>query len=446
MADIDIAVIGAGIAGLTTAYRLTQEGHRVEVFESEDAPGGRMRSSRVDGYTTDRGAETISPYGYPATWEFIRELGLDRGNQIHQIEHPVGLWDQGRNHPWVGHPKGMVLGAGLSVGGRVQSFRSMLGGMRRSGQVDPEWPENSKYGNMTLAEFGERYGQEMVERSLAPIAHTAFGWQPEVSAVAPLLAIMQGTKGIFRWQTYRDGQDTMARTLASRVKVHLSRSVERVVREGEEVRVHFADGTDLTARAAVLTQPSPEIPSIHPGLPDDERPFIEASTFTTMMRVAVRLDRPLEPRRDPSNPRSYAVVLGPNENSLFSGCTIEHNKCPDRVPAGRGLVTLLISPRRVHEVYDLPDEEVLERALDESTHFIDGLRSAYVGHHIVRWPNGLPAAPPAALRLRGRFVRRSPRPIEYAGDWLYLRPSSEAAIASSKLAVDRVHAWLSGQR
>ena len=442
MTDIDIAVVGAGIAGLTTAYRLAQDGHRVEVFESGDEPGGRMRSARIDGYTIDRGAETLAPNGYPATWEFIKELGLDSGDQLHRIAHPVGLWSGDRIHPWVGHPRSAVTGAGLTWRGRLQLVRMLLSGSAGSGKVDPDRPEDSRYGDMTLAEFGDRYGDELVDRCLAPVATAAFGWQPERNAAAPMLAIMQGTKGIYRWQTYRDGQDTMARTLARRLKVHLSTAVERVEREGPGVRLHFADGTSLTARAAVVTLPAPEIPGRCPELPEQERTFLESASFTTMIRVGVMLDRPLEPRRSARQPHLYAFVMAAGEDSLLSGGTVEHNKCPERVPPGRGLVTLLVSPRRAAEVYDLPDDQVLERVTKESERFIDGLRDAYVGHQVTRWHHGLPEAPPKAMALRPGFVRRAAQPIEYAGDWMYLRPSSEAAIASSDLAARRVRSWL----
>ncbi len=40
-----VAVVGAGPAGLTAAYRLAGEGHRVDVFERREAPGGQLWAS-----------------------------------------------------------------------------------------------------------------------------------------------------------------------------------------------------------------------------------------------------------------------------------------------------------------------------------------------------------------------------------------------------------------
>ncbi len=435
-------MVGAGISGLVTAYRLGQLGHRVEVFEADGVAGGRMRCGRIDGYVIDRGAETLAPHGYPATWEMIRELGLESSGAVHRIRHPVALWRDGRSFPWMGHPFSVVGRAGLSRRGWYHMLRLMGPGTLRPGLVDPEWPEQSPFGTLTLSGLGERYGTEILDRMLDPISASAFGWIPERSCAAPLMAIILGTRGIVRWRTYRDGQDTMARVLAERVTVRLSREVTEIKDEGKGVRLTLADGSCVSARAVVITLPSPQISHIYPDMPADERAFLRASTFTSVMRVACMLDRPLEPRRRRFQPRLYAALLATGENPLLVGCTVEHNKCAARAPQGKGLVSLLISPRRVPEFFSAPDEDVVAAVLEEGGKLIEGLREACVGTDVVRWRHALPEAPPEAMRLRGAFVRREPRAVEYAGDWLYLRPSSEAAIASARLAVPRVRAVL----
>ena len=79
--------------------------------------------------------------------------------------------------------------------------------------------------------------------------------------------------------------------------MHLSTPVAEVKRVGGGARVELADGTSRTARAVVLTLPAPQVPAIYPDVPEAEAAFLRASTFSSVMRVAVMLDRPLEPRR-----------------------------------------------------------------------------------------------------------------------------------------------------
>ena len=54
--NYNIAVIGAGISGLSAAAYLAKEGYNVEIFEKNSTPGGRARQFKTDnGYTFDMG-------------------------------------------------------------------------------------------------------------------------------------------------------------------------------------------------------------------------------------------------------------------------------------------------------------------------------------------------------------------------------------------------------
>jgi len=63
-AELDVVVIGAGLAGLACARDLVAAGLRVKLLEAAGAPGGRVRTDIVDGFRLDRGFQVLLT-GYP---------------------------------------------------------------------------------------------------------------------------------------------------------------------------------------------------------------------------------------------------------------------------------------------------------------------------------------------------------------------------------------------
>ncbi|THJ18675.1 MAG: FAD-dependent oxidoreductase [Nitrospira sp. CG24B] len=59
-----VLIIGAGLAGLVCARRLTQSGLTCTILEASDGIGGRIRTDRVEGFQLDRGFQTLLT-GYP---------------------------------------------------------------------------------------------------------------------------------------------------------------------------------------------------------------------------------------------------------------------------------------------------------------------------------------------------------------------------------------------
>ncbi|WP_139027084.1 NAD(P)-binding protein, partial [Mycobacterium bohemicum] len=62
--DVDVLVIGAGLAGLRCAGVLADAGRDVRVWEAGDDVGGRIRTDVIDGFLCDRGFQVLNP-AYP---------------------------------------------------------------------------------------------------------------------------------------------------------------------------------------------------------------------------------------------------------------------------------------------------------------------------------------------------------------------------------------------
>lgn len=73
---VDVVIIGAGLAGLTCARRLHQEGASVRVLEASEAVGGRVRTDMVDGFQLDRGFQVLLT-AYPETQRVLDYDALD---------------------------------------------------------------------------------------------------------------------------------------------------------------------------------------------------------------------------------------------------------------------------------------------------------------------------------------------------------------------------------
>ncbi|MGF1664158.1 MAG: FAD-dependent oxidoreductase [Kineosporiaceae bacterium] len=73
--SVDVAVVGAGLAGLAAARTLAGNGLAVAVLEGSDGVGGRVRTDVVDGWRADRGFQLLNPT-YPALGRYVDVAAL----------------------------------------------------------------------------------------------------------------------------------------------------------------------------------------------------------------------------------------------------------------------------------------------------------------------------------------------------------------------------------
>ncbi|MGI4831004.1 MAG: FAD-dependent oxidoreductase, partial [Janthinobacterium lividum] len=74
--DADVLILGAGMAGLSAARVLAEQGLRVLVLEARDRVGGRVFTEQTaDGVRVEHGAEFVHGRA-PELWALIEESGV----------------------------------------------------------------------------------------------------------------------------------------------------------------------------------------------------------------------------------------------------------------------------------------------------------------------------------------------------------------------------------
>ncbi|HUG64278.1 MAG TPA: FAD-dependent oxidoreductase [Gaiellaceae bacterium] len=103
--ETDVAVVGAGVAGLAAARRLVAEGREVVVLEARDRVGGRLWNTEIGGEANELGGEWIAPY-QSHMHALLAELGIDLF-PAYRDGDDVYVDEQGKAHCHSGEEHGL---------------------------------------------------------------------------------------------------------------------------------------------------------------------------------------------------------------------------------------------------------------------------------------------------------------------------------------------------
>ena len=420
----NVIVVGAGIAGLTAAYRLQQRGFEVQVLEGEATAGGRMRSERRGNYVIERGAQFIaSPYRNMR--KLAAELGIAK--QIEKLgDTRNAILRRGRFE--LTDSDGLSAfwrSRDLSMGAKLRLLRMMPPLIRHRRELDFYRPHKAwRLDNESAAEYVRRtFGEEVLDYLVEPAFASTFTVLPENMSKAFLLSTISTLFRGFRLLSFRGGNGLLTQTLASRVPVRLETTVRRVYPGPYRVAVELENGETLGADGVVVAVPGNAASAICADLTPSERRFFSGVRYASSIIGFVMAG-------EEALPPFYGAGITRRERVRLYGMAVENAKS-GVVPSGKTLFNCAFAEDLAAELMDAPDEDVIAALNTELRKLpLRGL-DTIEGYAVHRWPSLVPRFWPGYHRSIRDFLNRGDRSdrLFFAGDYL-VGPYTEAALTS----------------
>ncbi|MEX1657273.1 protoporphyrinogen oxidase [Streptomyces pseudovenezuelae] len=463
MSGSHVVVIGAGIAGLAAAHRLTQRGARVTVLEASDRVGGKLLPGEIAGARVDFGAESMLARR-PEAVALAREVGLHERLRA-PATATASIWTRGALRPM---PKGHVMG----VPGSAEALAGVLSeeGLARIAQ-DAELPRTEVGDDVAVGEFvAARLGREVVDRLIEPLLGGVYAGDAYRismrSAVPQLFQVARThtslTEGVREIQArmaagrqtgpvfmgIEGGVGTLPLAVADAVRagggeIVTGAPVSELRREPSGGWKIVTADRPLHADAVIVAVPAPAAA----GLLRAEAP--EAATeLDTVEYASMALVTLAYRRSDTALPAGSGFLVPPVDGRTIKAATFASQKWGWIAEENPELAVLRTSVGRFGETEILERDDpalvdVSRRDLEAAT----GLVAAPVETRVTRWTDGLPQYPVGhharVARIRehvGKLPGLAVCGAQYDGVGI------PACVASAHAAVDQIQGDLTAVR
>ncbi len=414
MSDLlDVLVVGAGVSGLTAAFRLKRAGLAVAVIEANGRVGGAIETRDEAGFRFELGPNTVLE-NHPAVSALLRDLGLDGGaNGAKIVASPAAkrryLWKGDRLVPLPGGPVALLGTSLFSLGAKLRLLREPWIRRRSAAEIAAEPDE-------TVAAFvRRRLGSELLDYAVGPFVSGVYAGDPERLAVrwaVPKVFALETAHGsLLRGAlaqrrgpgspgramfSFHDGLETLPRRLAEEIGDVRTRSEALSVRpdrtengETDGFVVKTAVGS-IRARRVVLAVPADVAARLLEGASDGKSRALAEIPYAPVVVVSLGVARSAI-----AHPLDGFGFLAPRRESLrLLGCLFPSTIFPDRAPAGHVALSAFLGGRTDPEIVNpqiWSDDRLLDLVQTELRQALGLSPSCRPTVAIIRrWPRAIP--------------------------------------------------------
>jgi UDP-galactopyranose mutase len=425
VASPKVAILGAGLAGLSAAYHLETS---YELYEAEDSPGGLCRSLRLDGFTFDSAVHVLYSRDEYAVG-LIRHL---LGEELLTIERSSWVFSHGVHtlYPFQANTYG--LPAHVRAECILGLFAAKQGEL---GRTDPP----KSFGDWIQRTFGEgiaRHFMVPMNRKIWGVDPEEMGWEWVIGRIpVPRLeevvlgaiearSTQHGPNAVF-WYPAHGGMESLARAFLPLVEpVRLGARVVKV--QPDEHTITFADGRERRYEKLISSAPLPQLVGMIAGAPELVREAAAALRSNRVLAVHLGIDRP--------GLSDKHWVYYPEPQFVFQRISIPSNFAPGMAPPGASSITAEVTSARDWRSDELIGRVVSDLRLAGVLAETDGLRVAHVQElepaYVVYRPDHRERISVLREYLEPRGIFSCGR----FGDWEYL--NMDHAILSGKRAAE----------
>jgi protoporphyrinogen oxidase len=397
----NIAVVGAGLAGLTAALRLTEAGHRVKVFERYPRPGGLARVVEVEGEPLEAFYHHLftSDTSYVA---LAKELGV--ADLIDWLPSRMGIWTEGRLWDF-GTPQSLLRFQPLSL---LDKARFAISTLLLQRSEDP-----TRFENVTASQWIRRHqGERVWQKVWGPLFHQKFAEDADKVAMVWLWGKLRlrgksrSASGMGERLGYMRGSFAkFVEALEDRLEdggteLFLSDPVQRI-ESGDDNLTVFTRNSFWTADRALVATPVPDYLEIAGHLlADDERRHLANLRATGAICTVLELEHSLTP---------YYWLNIADPTMPFGGLIEHTNYIPKERYGGRHILYISNYLFPDHPLFHAPKKEVIAAYLPALTRVNSTFdRSWIVKSHHFRAEYAQPVVP-VGYRNRIPPIRQSVR-------------------------------------